>query len=291
MVPRTLSVTFEGPGTHSGVPLEDFQKTLRHVQAAVRLTVEHLSDLDVPQRGRPSKSVREGSELHLCGITLGSLVVELELPPPKQERLWDDNVGPQALAAILSLDSDGNGAGSVPPSAVDQLRAICTDLSSEVDSVWLGDASENRRLQFKRETSVKQMSNSPEVALLYGWLKEVNWEKNTARLYDMAGEYVNLRFDPSLDVLMQKLATQYVEVSGTGRFNDSGEWITVSVDRIDHTRSSDQPFDIESALEQARDKVFNPEAVITTSEPFDVDDFIDIIHRARDVDDELPQAM
>ena len=40
MTAKTLSVTFEGPGTDSGVPLEDLQKTFQHVQDAVRITVE-----------------------------------------------------------------------------------------------------------------------------------------------------------------------------------------------------------------------------------------------------------
>ena len=38
-----------------------------------------------------------------------------------------------------------------------------------------------------------------------------------------------------------------------------------------------------SPVEQPRGAVFDPEAVVTAEEPFDVEDFIDAVHAGRDV--------
>ena len=290
MTAKTLSVTFEGPGTDSGVPLEDLQKTFQHVQDAVRITVEHLSGSDVPRRGRPSNAVRQASGLRLRGTTPGSLTAELTLPPPTEGQMFDDDIGQRALEAILGFDSDGDGNGSVPPAAADQLRSIGADLSSAVSSVWLGDSRDKRRVRFECGGRRTRASGPTEAAVLHGWLREVNWERGTAQLHDNLGEYVALRFDSALDDEMVRLATQYVKVSGTGRFNKHGDWMTVTVDGIRDTRSWDKPFDLSSLIEESSGTVFDPEAVVTTEEPFDVEDFIDAIHRARDVSEPWPQG-
>ena len=82
--------------------------------------------------------------------------------------------------------------------------------------------------------------------MLHGWLREVDWESGTARLHNNLGAYVALKFDSALDDEMLQLATQYVKVSGTGRFNKHGDWTTVTVDDIRDTRSWDKPFDLNS---------------------------------------------
>ena len=288
MTARTLSVTFEGPETNRGVPLEDLQKTLQHVQNAVRITVEHLSGSDAPRRGRPSRVVRQASGLRLLGTSPGSLVAELTLAPPNEDQLFDYDIGQRALEAILNLDDDGDG--SIPPAAVDQLRSIGADLSSEVSSVWLGDSRDRRRVRFECGGRPTRSPGSTEAAMLYGWLREVNWQKGTAQLHDNVGGYVALRFDSALDAEMVRLATRYVKISGTGRFNKLGGWTTVTVDDIHDTRSWDKPLDLESLAEGSAGTVFDPEAVVTTEEPFDVGDFIDAVHRGRDVSEPSPQG-
>ncbi len=280
---ENLKVTFDGPKTHSGVPLEDLQKTLQHVQNAVRYTVEHLLGLEISDRGRPKDVVRRMSGLSLRGTAPGSLVVDLALTAAAQGQLFDDDAGPRALDAILNFHGDRDQ--SVPSRAVDELNTIGFDLSQEVNSVWLGDSHSLHRLQFEREDTSAPSLGSQEEALLYGWLKEVDWEKKTARLYDSEGEHVSLKFDAEFGNELLRLATQYVKVTGTGRFNKRGDWTTVAVKRIDGTRSWDQPFDLRLLMEQPSGKVFDPETVITTDEPFDVDEFISVIHRARDIDD------
>ena len=83
---------------------------------------------------------------------------------------------------------------------------------------------------------------------------------------DNLGEYVALKFDSALDDEMLRLATQYVKVSGTGRFNKHGDWTTVTVDDIRDTRSWDKPFDLSSLIEESSSTVFDPEAVVTTED-------------------------
>ncbi|MDE0268368.1 MAG: hypothetical protein OXI96_04940 [Acidimicrobiaceae bacterium] len=299
---RTLSVTFEGLRIDGGVPLEDLQKTFQHLQNAVRITVEHLSGNHSPRQGHSSNMTRQASHLRLRGTTPGSLVAELALAPPMEGRLFDDfddDVGQHALEAILSYNGDADGSvppdgdadGLVPPAAVDQLRSIGSDLSSEVNSVWLGDSLDKRRVRLERRNRSPRSSAPIETAVLYGWLREVNWERRTAQLHDNAGGYVALRFDAAFDDEMVRLATQHVKISGSGRFNKHGVWTTVTVDTIHGTRSWDKPFDLNSLIEQSSGKVFDPEAMITTGEPFDVEAFIDTIHQGRDMSEPWPQDL
>ena len=107
-----------------------------------------------------------------------------------------------------------------------------------------------------------------EEALLAGWLKEVNWHRGTAQLHDAAGGYVNLRFDPLLADEMLRLATQYVEVRGSGRFDDQDEWITVHVEQLQETATRSETFDLDVFLNNPEPKRFNPEAVV----PIDLTD-------------------
>lgn len=100
-----------------------------------------------------------------------------------------------------------------------------------------------------------------EDALLYGWLREVNWAKRTAQLHDYDGGYVQLRFGPGLAGDMLRLATQYVEVRGSGRFNAKDEWTIVDVRELRATRSWSEPFDVGALLNDPAPKIFDPRAM------------------------------
>ena len=122
-------------------------------------------------------------------------------------------------------------------------------------------------------------------------MREVNWEKGTDQLHDNVSGYTALQFDSKLDGEMVRLATQYVKVSGAGRFNKRGGWTTVTVDGIHDTRSWDEPFCLESLVEESAGTAFDPDAVVTAEEPFDVEDFIDAIHRGRDLSEPQQQGL
>ncbi len=132
------------------------------------------------------------------------------------------------------------------------------------------------------DAQLARMSGADEAVVMSGCLKEVNSGEGTARLYDSVGAYIRLRFDPGIDAEMRQFATQYVKVIGVGRFNRQGNWDYVAVERIHRTRCWDEPFDLDSLARLSCRTVFDPETVITTSDPFDVDEFIKIIHQARD---------
>ena len=82
---------------------------------------------------------------------------------------------------------------------------------------------------------------------------------------------------------MQRLATQFVEVRGSGRFSADDEWVSVQVDSISGTPSGHEPFDLDAVLNNPNPKLFDPDNVVTASEPFDVDEFVRVIHEGRDV--------
>lgn len=191
----------------------------------------------------------------------------------------------QTPQGIVSFNFDGHDSGSVPPEVFDHLRSIGTDLSPEVSSAWLGDSSEKRRVRFDRRSSAPRQIGSTESAVLHGWLREVNWEKGTAQLHDNDGAHVVLKFDSGFDDEMLRLATRYVKVSGAGPTNKSGGWTTVTVTNIKSTRSWDEPPTLDSLMDESSAVAFDPESVVTTDEPFNVQDFIDTIHLARDISD------
>ena len=121
-----------------------------------------------------------------------------------------------------------------------------------------------------------------EAALLYGWLKEVNWHRGIAQLHDYSGSYVRLRFGGEYAQDMLRLATQFVEIRGRGRFSQSGDWTTVGVEEITAARSLGEPFDMEQFLNDPDPKTFDSDNLVTASEPFDVDEFVRNIHAGRD---------
>ena len=125
-------------------------------------------------------------------------------------------------------------------------------------------------------------------ALLHGWLEEVDWDKRTAQLRRIGEGCVRLRFPPSLDGEMARLASQYVQVGGHGHLSRDDRWTTVRVERIEGDRSCWEPFDMEAFLNNPNPKIFKTDEIITASEPFDVDDFVRIIHEGRDVERKEP---
>lgn len=276
-----LHVTFEGPEVGEyGVLLDDLQKTLNGVRRAVTLMVRHLMGVDT-SRGRPPNPVREQSSLRLVGTSHGSLVAELSVGMPSNAAGSSQDYGQRALDQIVGWQPENDD--SFPEPVADALRAIGTRLSPEVSVVWLGIPSSGRRLEIRRKGRERSVATRSERALLHGWLKQVNWARRTAQLHRYEREYVQLRFDAALDDEMLRLATQYVEVRGRGQFNKDDSWRTVQVEQVNGTRSWRETFDLEAFRNNPNPKIFDPDKVVTASEPFDVDEFLRIIYEGRDV--------
>ena len=122
-----------------------------------------------------------------------------------------------------------------------------------------------------------------EPVMLYGRLQAVDMSRRTAHLLLYKAEPVNLEFDAGLASAMGALATEYVKVTGRGRFSDSETWPAVQVEQISHAGGRGQPCDLKEFLNRPNPKRFDPDKLVTVSEPFDVDDFNQVIREGRDV--------
>lgn len=147
------------------------------------------------------------------------------------------------------------------------------------------DVEQAQRDHVPDEAGLQRVQRPPasdEATELYGWLKEVNWAQRTAQFYRYSGECVRLRFGAALDDEMRRLTKRHVMVRGYTRFDQDDTCPTLQVEQIHKPRADGKPFDLEAFLNDPNPKVFDPDNVVTASEPFDVDEFIRIIHEARD---------
>ena len=191
-----------------------------------------------------------------------------------------ESYGPQALEALL--DWDGSEHSTLPETVVERLNRAGPALPNEA-RLWIGDSEAPRRVEVRRRAKVRGYVRSDNEALLYGWLKMVNWSNGTAQLERRNAGHVRLRFDASLGDQMLRLATQYVQIRGRGRFDENDRWKVVRVDRIEGTRSWHEPFDLDALWEDSEPKTFDPDEIVTASDPFDVDEFNRVIREGRDV--------
>ena len=152
-----------------------------------------------------------------------------------------------------------------------------------VEALFIGRPIKEKQKPDKRQRETK-LPVIDEPALVEGRLMEVNWACGTAELHFIPQRVVPLRFDPALNDDMRRLATQYVEIRGRGRFKDNDEWDIIYVEQITSTRSWSEPFDLDAFRNNPNPKIFDPEKVVTVSEPFDVDEFLRAIQEGRDVE-------
>ena len=130
---------------------------------------------------------------------------------------------------------------------------------------------------------VRERATSEEIdATLQGRLMNVDWKRRTTQLHNYGQPCVRLRFDAALDEDMQRLATQYVHVTGRGRLDTDGNWLIFQVERITETRSWREPSDLDTLLNDPNPRIFDPEKVVKVREPFDVDEFMRSIREGRD---------
>ena len=280
----TFSLSNENDSLLGGL-VPDILTTLAGIQDAVRLMVQHLGDRDRGP-GQPPKWIREQSTLRLIDTRFGSFTADLVVESPPDGQHYLDDFGNRAIQALNEWD--GKGQSTLPKDVVDALHATAAKLSDGVQ-LWFGDAENPHMVEIQRKAAAPRTTSDLTDALLHGWLYEVNWDKGTAQLHDFSENYVQLRFSEHLHEDMLRLATRYVEVKGRGRFNDSDQWTSVEVHQINATRSGTEPFDVGAFLNDPNPKVLNPAKVVTTSEPFDVDEFILGVREGRDVRRERPE--
>lgn len=280
---QILVVSFVGAGTdRDGVSVDCLVATLTAVQDATWIVADDLA-IRSSNAAQPPKwgdaDIRRS--MRLVSTRKGSFMAELKLESATNGAEPSDKFHSLALDALLKWD--GYGDSDLPNEAVRILHGAYREIPMDV-KVWLGDKETPRMVEIKRVDHTAKPTSESESAVLYGWLKEVNWNRRTAQLhrYGVKG-HVRLRFAESLDIEMVRLATRYVEVRGVGRFNANGDWTSIQVDKINAADSGGEPFDLDAFLNDPNPKIFRSESVIRASEPFDVDEFNLSIRDGRNV--------
>ncbi len=280
MTPQPLIVTVVQSGNPElgGASMRDYLAVMGAIERAMRLMVEHLGGRE-PSRGQPPAWVQEQSQLQIIAQEPGSLVTEALPFPPVGTQLRLENHGEKAFAALR--DWDGTDQSSLPTSVTEHLYDAADKLGDQAQ-FFIGDRDQPRRVCVLRRRAIVQAQGDAEHALVHGWLREVNWAQGTAQLHNRDGNHVRLRFEDDLGADMQRLATQYVEVRGTGRINEQDEWTSIQVAELHPTRGWTEQFELDELLKNQVRKLFDPDKVVTASEPFDADEFVRTIREARD---------
>ena len=277
-VQRLTFALSDSDDSRPGGLVPEIVTALTGIQDAVRLMVQHLGDREKGP-GQPPRWIRDQSTLRLVDIRPGSLIADLEVEAPTNGQPYLEDFGNRAIEALKEWD--GSQASTLPKDVEDTLHSTAAKLSHGV-RLSLGSIDNPHRVEISRRPAARKTKGVVD-ALLNGWLYEVNWDKGTAQLHDYSGEYVQLRFSEEFSEDMLRLATQRVEVRGSGRINDSDSWTTVEVQQLRAAGSWSDPFDVETFLNDPKPKIFDPERMVTTREPFDVDEFIRGIREGRDV--------
>ncbi len=280
MAEQVLTLALSDPeDSRPGGLVPEILTALEGLQDAVRLMVQHLGHR-VRGPGQPPKWIRNQSTLRLVETRPGSLIADLVVEAPSDGQAYLEDFGNQAIVALREWD--GEHASSLPNDVEDTLHSTAAKLSEGV-RLWLGGKDNPRMVEIRRGDAPVRTATGATEALLHGWLYEVNWDKCTAQLHDYSGEYVQLRFTEELHEDMLRHATRHVEVRGRGRINDNDKWTTVKVEEIWAARTWNDQFEVESFLNDPYSSIFDPTSVITSSEPFDVDEFIRGVREGREV--------
>ena len=281
----TFALLDSNDGSPGGL-VPEVLTALAGIQDAVRLMVQHLGDRDRGP-GQPAEWIRDQSTLRLVEIRPDSFVADLVLKAPRDGQHHLDDFGAKAIEALQAWNGTDNS--ELPSDVEDTLHGTAARLSEGVQ-LWFGNRENPRRVHVQRRPAAARATSGLTEALLHGWLYEVNWDKGTAQLHEHSGEYVRLRFARDFYEDMLRHATRYVEVRGRGQFNDNDQWTTVEVQQIKAARGWVEPFDVEAFLNAPNPKTFDPDKMVTASEPFDVDEFIRGIREGREVRREDPAA-
>ena len=281
---QELHVRFEVPdATEIGVPLDDLRKTFMHLQNTFWLTVSHIEGATT-STGKAPAWIKRGCGLRLMRTSPGSLVTELGVTPLIDDRASFGDSSPKAIDLIMQWRQENSNLLPAPI-GIGLLR-IGKSLSSEVDSVSLYHPDNGRILHIsKNNQSMQQIRESalPKTltAILHGQIMAVDWSNRTAQLHRRTGPTVTLQFNAAMDDEIHRLARVSVEVKGQGHIDSNDKWGIVQIEQIESTQSFNQPFDFEAFRNRPKRKVFDPDDIVTASEPFDVDEFLRGIYEAR----------
>ena len=284
MAIKQLFVSFECADASKVLALSDLTVALSGVQRAVHNMVEYMAGVEPPTCTRPMGWTHRESVLSLQSLSADSLVAELILRSSMNGQLpYADgrDYGGEAIDAILDWQ-DGNSR-RLPYEVSNALMGIYDNMSLNVCGVALYNPRNERRLSIPRDFNRETVAHY-EKAIVRGYLMEVDWAKNTARLDDTQGDKpVPLEFGDELNGDMQRFAKQFIQVVGSATLDiTEDEWVNIKVEKIIGDRSPYEPFDIREL--DRNPKVFHSDDMRDV-ELFESDeelnDFIRIIRESR----------
>ena len=284
MASKQLNVSFEYADAGEGLALSDLITALSGVQRAVSNMVEYMAGVEPPTCPRPMGWTRRESVLSLRSMSADSLVAELILRSSMNGQLpYADgrDYGSEAIDAIL--DWQRGDSRRLPYEVSNALMGIYDNISSNVRGVSLYNPRNERRMSIPRDFNRETVAFYEE-AIVRGYLMEIDWARNTARLDNLhGGKPVPLEFDDELNGDMQRFAKQYIQVVGSATLDiTEDEWVNVKVKKIIEDRSPYEPFDIREL--DRNPKVFHADDMRDV-EPFEseeeLNDFIRIIRESR----------
>lgn len=244
MAIKQLNVSFECLDVGEGLSLSDLASALLGVQRAVRNMVEYMAGVEPPQGRRPLGWTRRESVLSLRSLSVDSLVAELILQSSMnaQSPYADGrDYGSEAIDAILDWNNN-EGSNHLPYEVSNALMGIYDKLSTNVSKVSLYTPQDERLMSIPRDSD-RETEVHYEETVVQGYLMEIDWARNTARLDRHGDESVPLEFDDKLNGDMQRFAKQFIKVNGSGTLNVTDDkWVNVKVEKIIGDRSPYEPF-------------------------------------------------
>ncbi len=260
---KRIDIIFKGSGPDAGhgVDLDDLSKVAEHLRNALRHVLADMMGTDI-SAGRPLDIIRAQSALRIVSNSPGSLEAHFEVGRHTNGQAALEDHTDEAVTRILN--SQNGGTDTLPDAAKEALRSINDVLPADIETVTIGEPNSKNRLRFTRRVNSRQQSRgAEEEALLFGWLREINWAQGTAQLHDWGGDHVNLSFDTLLADDMRQFATEFVRIGGLGRIDESDSWGRVRIREIAPAGSfNTKPFDLEAFLNDPSPKIFDPDKLV-----------------------------
>lgn len=196
--------------------------------------------------GRLPRRIADAVRLRLCGISEGSLVVELELPDSEEETdalEFDDTALGEAtaLTALAVLEGSVTGFGDTTTAWNQLARNLdiggrnesltCTMPSHKRHAVVLDKAARARMVD-----AAQQARRRDETGERVGVLYEADFEKNSARLRSAEGLAVVVEFDSEKAESIKAALRERTRLRGHITYNERTSEV-VAVDLIEILRA------------------------------------------------------
>ncbi len=216
----------------------DVARLIFGANAVIRRTASVLAGRQPGWAGRLPRHIADAVRLRLCGISEGSLVVELELPDLEDEpdalKLDDTDLGEAtALTALAVLEGSVTGFGDTT-TAWNQL-ARDLDIGGRNESLTCTMPSHKRHAVVLDKTArarmvdaARQARRRDETGERVGVLYEADFENNSARLRSAAGVAVVVEFDEEQAESIKAALRERTRLRGHITYNERTSEVVVA---------------------------------------------------------------